>query len=178
MHIWGFYLFFCMFKIILNKTFRIRETECGWEQAPERPLPPPTPGIPVTAAQTRDCLSTHLVLFQSAFLFHVGAIFPSDNGLDVCNRNWSMKGISFWELHGASWSLLRCSKGSLPQTHRAVSAQGEYLVLFPLWGRCPWTMACRAVSNLTGLLDHFPKAWGLWYSPYCHVTVMMVTKPP
>lgn len=48
-----------------------------------------------------------------------------------------MKGISFWELHGASWSLLRCSKGSLPQTHRAVSAQDEWPGIVPPLGSLP-----------------------------------------
>lgn len=88
MHIWGFYLFFCIFKIILIKHSGSRERQDVSESMHLKDYHHRLySGIPVTAAQTQDCLSTHLVLFQSAFLFHVGTIFPSDNGLDVCNRN-------------------------------------------------------------------------------------------
>lgn len=89
------------------------------------------------------CHSTHLVLFQSTLLFHVGAILPSDNGLNVCNRNWETKGISLCKVHAVRGSLHRCWEGSSsPQTKGLCQFTQSGLVLVSPPRSLPGVLAC------------------------------------
>lgn len=88
------------------------------------------------------CHSTHLVLFQSTLLFHVGAILPSDNGLNVCNRNWERKGISLCKVYAVSGSLLCWEGSSSPQTKELCQLTESGLVLVSPPRSLPGGLAC------------------------------------
>lgn len=72
-----------------------------------------------------------------------------------------MKGISFWELPGASWSWLRCSKGSLsPQTQRAVSAQRVWPCIVPPLGSLPMNHGLQGCVKSDWAFGSFPQGMG------------------
>lgn len=72
-----------------------------------------------------------------------------------------MKGISFWELHGASWSLRGCSKGSLsPRLEELYALRACDFVLSPS-GLAAMNHGLQGCVKSDWAFGSFPQGMGL-----------------